>query len=181
LLFSFVSTASRAGALLFVVSVLALAGYLVAGLTGIGIGIWQASRGRWGSVIQCTVVPAAIAVFVAFPETFSTLLNMADYIHFAAFSRRYERAVDAAPLTDGPRLLWFFWVDASAPLEGETLVFLVFDESDEFALPGVQRSTAWQARALGGFMQATGFAGGPHMPDKAHHLIGHYYVVSVNC
>jgi hypothetical protein len=74
----------------------------------------------------------------------------------------------------------FFWVDASAPLNGETLVFLVFDESDEFALPDVQRSAAWKARALSGFMKATGFIGGPKVPDEPHRLFGHYYVVHVD-
>ena len=180
LLFSFVSTTGPANVLLVLFSLLALVGYLVAGLTSIGVGVWHVSRGRWASVLQCTVIPGAIAMFVAFPGAFRGLLGAADYIHFAAFSRQYERAVDAAPRADAPRLLWFFWVDASAPLDGETLVFLVFDESDEFALPDVQRSAAWKARALSGFMMATGFAGGPKMPDNPHHLVGHYYAVRVD-
>jgi hypothetical protein len=59
-------------------------------------------------------------------------------------------------------------------------VFLVFDESDEFALPDFQRSAAWKNRALRGFMKVTGFAGGPTMPDEPNHLIGHYYVIHVD-
>ena len=179
-LLSFVSPTSRAGALLFPIIMLAAAGYLLAAFTCIGIGIWEASRGRWTSVLSCTVIPAAIAMFVASPDTYKGLLNAADYIHFAAFNREYEAAVEAAPRTDGPRLLWFFWVDASAPLAGETLVFLVFDESDEFALPDIQRSEAWKAHALSAFMKATGFIGGPQVPDRPHHLFGHYYVVRVD-
>jgi hypothetical protein len=180
LLFSFVSTTGPAGALLFPASMLALVGYLVAGLTSIGVGIAQASKGRWGEALQSAVVPAAVAMFVAFPGTYKAILNAADYIHFAIFSGRYERAVDAAPRTDGPRLLWFFWADASAPLAGETLVFLVFDESDELALPNAQRSAAWKARALSGFMKATGFVGGPTMPEDPHRLFGHYYVLHLD-
>ena|SRR5580658_6786646 len=93
---------------------------------------------------------------------------------------RYERVVAAAPQTEEPRLIWFFWVDASRMLDGETLVYLVFDESDEFALSDVQRSVAWKARALSTFMKATGFIGGPKMPDDPHHLVGHYYVVHLD-
>jgi hypothetical protein len=115
-------------------------------------------------------------MFVAFADPYKGLLNAADYIYFAVFSWQYERAVDAAPRTYGPRLLWFFWVDASPPIDGETLMFLAFDENDEFALPDVQRSAAWKACALSGFMTAIEFAGGPEMLDGPHHLIGHDYV-----
>jgi hypothetical protein len=180
LLLSFVSTTSSAGTFAFLFVMLALVGYLSAGFICIWVGIAQASNGRWGAALQCAIVPAIIATFVAFPGTYKRTLVAADYIHFAAFSLRYKSAVDAAPRTNGPRLLWFFWVDASAPLAGETLVFLVFDESDEFALPDAQRTAAWKARALSGFMKATGFVGGPEMPDKAHCLIGHYYVIRMN-
>jgi hypothetical protein len=51
----------------FLVSFLALVGYLIAGCACVGIATAAAFKGRWGTVFQCAIVPAAIATFVAFP------------------------------------------------------------------------------------------------------------------
>jgi hypothetical protein len=62
---------------------------------------------------------------------------------------------------------------------GETLVYLVFDESDELSMPSTMRSSAWNVRAVRSFFADTGYAFGPDMSDivGCHHLFGHYYVI----
>ena len=154
----------------------AMIGYGIAGIASVGIGVAQAWKGRWSEVLPCLFIPAALAMFVLVPGTYTDILETADYIHFATFSARYTRAVDAAPRTTEPRYLWFFWNELPGGLGPDTHVSLVFDESDEFALLDWERTDAWKLRAERAFKKGTGYAEAPSMPENAHHLFGHWYV-----
>ena len=63
--------------------------------------------------------------------------------------------------------------------DGETLVYLVYDESNEFGLPASERSEEWLKRAQMTFTAQTNHSELPEFPDRARHLLGHYYVIDV--
>ncbi len=106
-------------------------------------------------------------------------MSVGDYAHLPMLRPSYQAKIKAAANSQEPRLIWFFWRDASG-LFDETLKFLVFDESDELSLPNAERSASWKARASKAYKIATNFYFEPTMPDEAQHLFGHYHTIMVN-
>jgi hypothetical protein len=104
----------------------------------------------------------------------------ADLTHYLMLRPWYAAKVNALPASEEPRLAWFFWRDATAGLDGMTLQYLVFDESDEFSLPGDKRSAAWKTRTFNTYVKVSGFPDGAKMPDNVLHLTGHYYIVNLH-
>lgn len=167
------------GALAFLI--LGALGYAAGGLASVGIGVAQAWKGRWDAVLPCLFIPAAVAMFVACPWTYAAIQGSADYVHFIAFSPRYEWAVNATPRSGEPRCLMFLWNTLPGGFMGpDNRISLAFDESDEFARPDANRPDAWKVRAERAFEKETGDRHAPSMPDEARHLFGHWYVFRVD-
>jgi hypothetical protein len=99
----------------------------------------------------------------------------ADFTHYFIFQSFYRARVNATPIDTQPRLVWFFWRDASALLDF-SLQYLLYDESDEVSLPANRRSVAFGDRAVKTYREASGFVFGPTI-ESVRHLTGHYYVV----
>ena len=136
---------------------------------------------RLKRAISYSLLPGLIACTAIWPQSvFSNISWAANLAHFLMLRQSYAAKLDLLAPSDKPRLVWFFWRDASAALDGMTLEYLVFDESDEFSLPNDKRSAAWKTRAFDTYVKLSGFPDGAKMPDNALHLTGHYYVVDLH-
>jgi len=133
-------------------------------------------RGEWRSAASTAVLPALIIASALFPRALLTpLLSVGDYLRFWVNRSSYLAEVATVPRRcqrgcaqdRGPRLVRF-------PLGGFFLnpQEIVYDESDEIALPPEQQSDGWLHRAGGEY-------GVCHY--GLLHLEGHFYKVSFSC
>jgi hypothetical protein len=86
----------------------------------------------------------------------------------------YSREIANLPRGEGPRIATFLWRDLNGFGLALGYEFLVYDESDEVALPEEKRSAAWKKNA------------GSDLECKltgVYHAFGHYYFVGhgVDC
>lgn len=86
----------------------------------------------------------------------------------------YSRKISNLPHHEGPRIATFLWRDLSGFGVALGYEFLVYDESDEIALPAEKRSAVWKKNA------------GSDLECKlngVYHAFGHYYFVGegVDC
>lgn len=92
-----------------------------------------------------------------------------DRLELVATLPSYSREIASLPHKEGPRIATFVWRDLNL---GFGLAFgyefLVYDESDEIALPAEQRSAAWKKNA--GTDLECPLTG-------VDHVFGHYYFV----
>jgi hypothetical protein len=135
---------------------------------------------KMACVIIMHIHAVLVACLVARPLTPIPSLAPGDYLHYFAFRDAYKMKIDAPHDAAEPQFLWFYWRDASPPVFGEVLVYLVFDESDEFASAASKRSSAWNALARSTFGEQGLTIAPTAMPDKVRHLFGHYYVVRID-
>jgi hypothetical protein len=135
---------------------------------------------RLRSSLSCLAMPLLISFLILRPLTAIPSVAPGDYLHYFIFRADYQAKIDASYDRQEPRFIWFYWRDASPPVFGEVLVYLVFDESDEFGLPANKRSSHWNARARRTFVEQQ-YPNAPQaLPDKVRHLFGHYYVVRLD-
>jgi len=179
ILWSFVSTTSYSGNILFLFSFFVWLLYFLCGVTALCVGMVFLTKRSWRSASSCSLLPmAVVALTLHEPFWFFICFWVPSYVHFAMLSPYYLYEISSTGWVGEPRMRWFYWRDASG-LSGETLVYLVFDESDEFSIPNVQRSDTWKTRASKGLATTTNYEISAKMPDDALHLLGHYYVVDV--
>ena len=176
---NFVSSTSAADIVVFALSLFSAGLYSLTALVSAVLGFVRLRRGAWAAVLTWSIVPAAMLAFILVPGALRTVFAAADYVHFAVCWPRYATAVVAAHDSGEPPLLWFFWRDASGFLSGQTLVYLVYDQSDGLARPEAIRTAECQLRAQTTFKAATKCVSGPNWQGGPHHLFGHYYVVYV--
>lgn len=93
---------------------------------------------------------------------------LGDVLHFVVARPYYERAVARLPHDGRPRIVVFNWGGMVWASRG-----LVYDESDEVALPAGKQSTAWLASPSLAELSCGGF--------RAQPLWSHYYLVSFPC
>jgi hypothetical protein len=135
-------------------------------------------RMRWCRALSFVLLPVLAAPIVIWLLPLAAGIDWAaDFTHYSMFRSFYAERVDATPVDAEPRLVWFFWRDASALLE-LTLEYLVYDQTDEISLPDHQRSAAFGERAVETYRKESGFVFGPKIKN-VRHLTGHYYVVDV--
>jgi len=94
--------------------------------------------------------------------------EVGDIIHFMYARPYYERQIALLPTTQGPRLEVFNWGGMVWASKG-----IVYDESDEVALPEGQQSASWLARPGRAELACSGYGTTP--------LWGHYYLASFPC
>jgi hypothetical protein len=155
--------------------------YVVAGIPGLlllwlGVGIWSAARclrfaaqRSWLRSLQAAILPIVI-IGVAFnPLRFIYLCNyVGDVMHFVLARPYYDQEISALPPTDRPRLVVFNWGGMIWASRG-----LVFDESDEVALPPGHQSVAWLDNPGRAELACAGYAVQP--------LWSHYYLAQFPC
>jgi hypothetical protein len=113
---------------------------------------------RWRAALTGVLAPT-LCVVLAFP--LSRL--PAQYVRFLATRHLYDVQVTSLPGTPGHRFGSFDW---STGFAGGPSTFLIFDESDEIALPFHKRVT--DPRAEQGLAESCA--------GSVQHLQGHYYV-----
>jgi len=147
---------------------------LIWGLSGLGALIAlviYARRGAWRAVASLAFLPAMMLSSILFPRTILTpLLSVGDFLHFWADRSSYLAEVAALPRDRGPRFARF-------PLGGFMLgptEEIVYDESDEVALPPDQQTDVWRERV--------GERSDLVTCRYAHlHLGEHFYKVIISC
>ncbi len=103
----------------------------------------QCARSRqWHQALPMLIFPALLLASVLVPRAFLYVLNdMGDELHFIAMRSMYLEEISAIPLTGQPRLVEF---DLGGMIWAHSAI--VYDESDELALPTDRRSRAWKDR-----------------------------------
>jgi hypothetical protein len=122
-------------------------------LLALGIAIFSASVGQWRRAVSMAVLPLVKLVLIANAGTVGPLATEMRYrIHFHAMRRNYLEDVSKLPSSGELRFAVWDW----GPLEPGGLTLLtrglelhnevVYDESDEIALPLQERSSTWKKR-----------------------------------
>lgn len=140
------------------------------------IGLWSATlfircvRKRSGKQI---ILPGFLLV-----TSFLVALNLLPFLRgcnylgaalrFAATRSYYDQQVALLPIGGGPRLAIFIWGGMLWASQG-----VVYDESDEIALPPGQQSAAWRANADLSELSCRSW--------DARRFWSHYYLVGFSC
>jgi hypothetical protein len=126
-------------------------------------------RMAWRSAFLCLFVPFAVP-FAAYEAT-PYIHYPIDYARFQAMRPSYDAEVARLP-KDGQRFAEFNWGGMLFASRG-----VVYDETDEVALPYGHQSAAWKSR-----MKHTDVTcGGDGPVGNAMPLGGHYYVTAFGC
>lgn len=134
----------------------------------IGILFWLKRR-HWRRAASALVLPAgAVAAFLNSHFVAKATIWAGDRLELLATFPTYSRQISNLPHRQGPRIATFLWRDLNGFQMDLGYVLLVYDESDEVALPAGERSAAWKENAGGGLeCRLTG----------VEHIFGHYYFV----
>lgn len=131
--------------------------------------IWLAGR-QWRRAASAVVLPASVlAAALNLNFVGRATIWAGDRLELVATLPTYSRQIAELPHKEGPRIAAFMWRDLNL---GFGLAFgyefLVYDETDQVALPAEQRSTAWRENAGSDLKcRLTG----------VEHVFGHYYFV----
>jgi len=133
-------------------------------------------RRRWRATLSVLVAPViALSSFGLFYR-----LGVTPELIRLEFSKSiYLAEVDALPTADGPRLECWNWGGTGGAAVANTFRNLVYDESDQIALPPSARSAAWGGKASGAGKGKCS-AVPPETGDaqvSVNHLEGHFYVI----
>jgi hypothetical protein len=135
----------------------------------VAILIWLRRR-QWRRAVSAVVLPASVlAAMFNLHFVGRASIWVGDRLELLATLPTYSREIANLPHKQGPRIATFLWRDLNL---GFGLAFgyefLVYDESDEIALPAEQRSAAWRENAGSDLKcRLTG----------VEHVFGHYYFV----
>jgi hypothetical protein len=127
-------------------------------------------RREWRRSVSMLILPlSTLAAFLNNSIDIHTAQRLSDDLELLATRSNYAPAMPKQNPNLEPRLELFPWRDLNGFGLYLGYVLLVYDESDEMALPASQRSKAWQARAAGSELgcRLTG----------VEHAFGHYYFV----
>jgi hypothetical protein len=115
---------------------------VIAAVAGLGVAIWSGIVGRWGRAIAADMRPLSLALCLL--NSFIVwvfAMAVGEYIHFRLERESYLARIAALPSGKGPRTVVFVLSeDGWLGISNDRLV--VYDESDEVALPEEQRSAA---------------------------------------
>jgi hypothetical protein len=155
--------------------------YVVIGIPGLlllwnAAAIWSAvlcvlnaTRHCWRSAWVAAALPLVAAAAAFDIGGFVRGCNYAgDVLHFVVARPYYDRVIASLPAADEPRLAVFSWGGMSFASRG-----LVYDESDEVALPPGRRSAAWIANSHRAELACDGYSVRP--------LWSHFYLASFSC
>jgi len=153
--------------------------YVMLGMPGlalllVGTAVWGLfllarflMRQEWSRAVISGIPPVAVIVAVmTFPQFLYACNTAGDVLHFFVARPYYDRAVASLPSTR-PRLAVFNWGGMAWASGG-----LVYDESDEVALPAGRQSAAWKAKAANTEL-GCGYG--------IQSLWSHYYLASFAC
>jgi len=128
-------------------------------------------RQEWRRSMSMLILPLATlaAFFNGHHFDIHTAQRLSDDLQLLATRSNYAPAPPKQSPDYEPRLQVFPWRDLNGFALYLGYVLLVYDESDEIALPASQRSQAWQARDASGELKCR--------LSGVEHAFGHYYFV----
>jgi hypothetical protein len=143
--------------------------WVVAGLVALTVSIRSAMRKEWRRCVLAAILPVVLLIVAFDPVRFVRSSDyLGDVIHFIAMKSYYDRAIAALPADDRPRLAVFDWGGMSFASKG-----LVYDETDQVALPRGRQSADWLAQASHTELSCEGYG--------VRALWGHYYLADFPC
>jgi hypothetical protein len=149
--------------------VVALLAWVVFLLRSVIITARLLSRKAWLPGFVCLALPFAVP-FAAY-EVAPYARHPADFAHFETMHRSYDGQIAELP-KDGKRYAEFNWGGMLFASRG-----VVYDETDEIALPSGHQSAAWKSR-----MKETDLTCGGDGPIGPVEPVGdHYYVTTFGC
>jgi hypothetical protein len=143
--------------------------WVIAGLIALVISIRSAMRKEWRRCVLAAILPVVLLVVAFNPVRFVRSCNFAgDVIHFIVMRSSYDRRIAALPAEQRPRLVVFDWGGMSFASHG-----LVYDETDQVALPKGSQSADWLAEASHTELSCEGYG--------VRALWDHYYLADFPC
>jgi hypothetical protein len=120
--------------------------WVVLSIVALGIAIWSGIVRRWGRAVAASMLPLSLALAILNLTAFwSFVMGAGEYIHFRLERESYLAEIAALPSDKGPRTVVFVLSeDGWAGINNNHLV--VYDETDEVALPEQQRSASWKEK-----------------------------------
>ena len=157
---------------LFAGDILVLLVVSVASLVAVIVAVVMAFRRRWRGAIGAALVPLSFALTLLYAgELEAAGMTAGEYLRFRLDRATYRAEIAALPAAAGPRLAVFeMSSDGWATITNYHLV--VYDESDEIALPDSRRSPAWQVRIRDTKLES----GTPYVAAQGEH----FYIVRVS-
>jgi hypothetical protein len=124
--------------------------------------------------LPLTVVLAIVTAYFNTDFAIYVINRARDDLQLLVTLPTYSREISNLPRHEGPRLATFLWRDLNGFGLAFGYEFLVYDESDEIALPAEKRSADWKKHA-GRDLECKS--------TEVHHAFGHYYFVGhgVDC
>jgi hypothetical protein len=145
---------------------------LVWAIGGIGafiVSVRSAQRKEWRRSLLALVLPIVLLVVALNPVGFVRSCNyIGDVLHFIIEKPYYDQQIAAIPADQRPRLAVFDWGGMVWGSSG-----LVYDESDQVALPPGRQSADWLAQASHTELSCGGYG--------VQSLWDHYYLASFPC
>jgi hypothetical protein len=124
---------------------------------------------EWRRCVLAAILPVVLLIVAFDPVRFVRSCDYAgDVIHFIAMKSSYDRTISALPAEQRPRLVVFDWGGMSFASHG-----LVYDETDQVALPRGRQSADWLAQAGHTELSCEGYGVRP--------LWDHYYLADFPC
>jgi hypothetical protein len=147
-------------------------GILILAAAGAALSLWTAAvafrRRQWRRAISGMALPVAVTMGMFEPKSVVRACNaLGSILNFELHRDAYEERVAALPATGQPKFAIF--IRGGMPFFSEGIIY---DESDEVALPDEQRSPAWIERTRQTQLSC-GFS--------AHHVSAHYYIGHFFC
>jgi hypothetical protein len=87
--------------------------------------------------------------------------------------------VEKTPIENAPKLIFFDWGWSGHFLSSNVFYALVYDESDEIAIPPTQGSASWNEKAAERSRIVTVYES--TCQSKVRHVEGHFYRVTAVC
>lgn len=146
--------------------------WAVLSIIALGIAIWLGTARRWGCAVVASMPSLSLALAILnFSAFWFFVMGAGEYIHFRLERERYLAEITALPSGKGPRTVVFVLSeDGWAGTSNYHLV--VYDESDEVALPEEQRSASWKEKVAD---TALSYGVGYLRP-----LGNHFYIVRIS-
>jgi hypothetical protein len=143
--------------------------WVIAGLGALIVSIRSARQKTWRRCAIAAILPVVLLIVAFDPVRFVRACNYAgDVIHFIAMKSSYDQTIAALPADQRPRLAVFDWGGMSFASHG-----LVYDETDQVALPKGRQSADWLAQASRTELSCEGYG--------VRALWDHYYLADFPC
>ena len=143
--------------------------WVLAGLAALIVSIRSAMRKEWRRCVIAAILPVVLLVVAFDPVRFVRACNyVGDVIHFVAMRSVYDRRIAALPSDQRPLVVVFDWGGMSFASRG-----LVYDETDQVALPRGRQSADWLAQASRTELSCEGYG--------VRALWDHYYLADFPC